>query len=191
MADIREASEKGAQSVYLGSALNTKIRKLVLNVENEQVAGKMESQMGRELGGQQVGRPARRRSTLALSLCGHCPPPKAPESHSCSGPVGHGSPYPPPIADSIASFSFLSFHPSTPTPLYWWAPKPFVSLLQHCPRPHVGREGPSPLLCLGCTVPLTPVLEPVADLGGSQTGGLCQFPLFARGGVGVVDVPLS
>ena len=42
----------------------------------------------------------------------------------------------------------------------------------------------------GRSVPLSPVLEPVPDLGGCESGGLGQLSLLAGVGVGVLEVPL-
>ena len=40
-------------------------------------------------------------------------------------------------------------------------------------------------------VPLSPILEPVGDLGGGEPGALGQLPLLAGGGVRVVSVPVA
>lgn len=50
--------------------------------------------------------------------------------------------------------------------------------------------GVLPFLGLGGPVSLPPVLKPVADLGGGETGGLGQLPLLTRRGVRVMRVPL-
>lgn len=41
-----------------------------------------------------------------------------------------------------------------------------------------------------CTIPLSPVLEPVADLRSSESRAFCQFSLFTRRRIRISSVPI-
>lgn len=51
--------------------------------------------------------------------------------------------------------------------------------------------GRIPVFGLGGSIPLTSILEPVADLRGGESGGLGQFPFLSRRRIRIVRVPLA